>query len=100
MNNKNTMSAIFKTIDAYISSFPKEAQEILEQVRQTIKKIALKAEETISYGIPTFKLNGSYLVYFAAFKNHIGFTLLLQGTKHLKKHYQRTNKEKGLFSFH
>lgn len=62
----------FKTIDAYINTFPEEVQGILEKVRQTIQKAAPEATEAISYQIPTFKLFGN-LVHFAAFKNHIGF---------------------------
>ena len=62
----------FKTIDAYISTFPEEVQGILEKVRQTIQKAAPEATEAMSYQIPTFKLSGN-LVHFAAFKNHIGF---------------------------
>ena len=62
----------FMTIDDYISKFPKKIQEILEKLRQTIKNSAPKAEETINYQIPTFKLNGN-LLHFAAYKNHIGF---------------------------
>jgi uncharacterized protein YdhG (YjbR/CyaY superfamily) len=62
----------FKTIDEYISSFPPNIQKMLEQLRDAIKEIAPEAEETISYGMPTFKLNDN-LVHFAAFKNHIGF---------------------------
>ena len=62
----------FKTIDEYIATFPKNIQSILEEMRQTIRDSAPKAEEAISYQMPTFKLNGN-LVYFAAFKNHIGF---------------------------
>ena len=48
-------------------------QEILEKIRMTIRKATPDAEETISYQIPTFTLKGRYLVYFAAFKKHIGF---------------------------
>ncbi|MBN8877089.1 MAG: DUF1801 domain-containing protein [Sphingobacteriales bacterium] len=59
-------------IDEYISRFPKHVQTILEEVRSIIKKSAPEAEETIKYDMPTFTLNGN-LVYFAAFKNHIGF---------------------------
>jgi|SRR5688500_5009328 len=59
-------------IDAYIAGFPEDVQKKLEQIRATIRKAAPEAEETISYAIPTFKLNGN-LVHFAAFKNHIGF---------------------------
>ena len=62
----------FGTIDEYIKTFPEDVQRILEKIRQTIKKAAPAAEEAISYQIPTFKLNGTYVVYFAAFKNHIG----------------------------
>lgn len=62
-----------KDIDEYIAGFPSDTQEILEQIRLTIKKVVPEAEEAISYGIPTFNLNGTYLIYFAAYKKHIGF---------------------------
>jgi len=61
-----------KNIDEYIADFPPEIQEKLEKIRATIRKAAPKAEEAISYMIPTFKLHGN-LVHFAAYKNHIGF---------------------------
>lgn len=67
-----TNEAVTKDIDAYIASFPEDVRAILEKVRATIRKAAPGAEETISYRIPTFTLNGN-LVHFAAFKNHIGF---------------------------
>jgi uncharacterized protein YdhG (YjbR/CyaY superfamily) len=60
-----------KTVDEYIVSYPKEVIALLEQMRSTIKKAAPGAEECISYSIPAFKLNGM-LVWYAAFKNHIG----------------------------
>jgi uncharacterized protein YdhG (YjbR/CyaY superfamily) len=63
----------FVSIDAYIASFPEETQKILEDIRTTIRAATPDAEETISYNMPTFTLNGHYLVYFAAFKKHIGF---------------------------
>ena len=59
-------------IDEYIARFPSHVQESLEQIRVTIRKVVPEAEETISYGIPTFNLNGTYLIYFAAYKKHIG----------------------------
>jgi uncharacterized protein YdhG (YjbR/CyaY superfamily) len=61
-----------RNIDEYIAGFPPEIQEKLGTVRATIRKAAPKAEEAISYMIPTFKLHGN-LVHFAAYKNHIGF---------------------------
>jgi uncharacterized protein YdhG (YjbR/CyaY superfamily) len=61
-----------KSIDKYIANFPVESQVILQEIREVIKSIVPQAKETISYAIPTFKLNGN-LVHFAAYKNHIGF---------------------------
>lgn len=59
------------TIDEYIQTFPADVQTRLEQLRQTIRKAAPEASETISYGIPTFDLNGRHLVFFAGWKRHI-----------------------------
>jgi uncharacterized protein YdhG (YjbR/CyaY superfamily) len=61
-----------KDIDEYIASFPAGVQAILKKIRATIRRVAPDAAEKISYQIPAFTLNGD-LVYFAAFKNHIGF---------------------------
>jgi uncharacterized protein YdhG (YjbR/CyaY superfamily) len=61
----------YDTVNAYIAAFPKEVQSILKKIRATIRKAAPGADESISYGIPTYKLN-SPLVYFAAHKQHIG----------------------------
>jgi len=62
----------FKTVDEYIKNFPPDVQRILEKIRQTIRKAAPGAVETISYQMPGFNLDGKYLVYFSAWKNHIG----------------------------
>lgn len=61
-----------KTIDEYIANFPTNVQMLLKQIRQTVRQAAPDAEETIKYQMPTFTLHGN-LVYFAAFKKHIGF---------------------------
>ncbi len=61
-----------ENVDAYISGFPPEVQKLLVQMRSTIKKAAPTAEETISYAIPSYKLNG-LLVHFAGYGKHIGF---------------------------
>ena len=68
----DTRKEPIRTIDEYIAQFPREIQDLLQAVRRTIKESAPQAQETISYRIPTFKLNGN-LVHFAAFKDHIGF---------------------------
>ena len=72
------------TIDQYISAFSPEIQAILQKVRQTVRGAAPEAQETISYQIPAFKLNG-VLVYFAAFKKHIGFYPPISGDANLEK---------------
>jgi uncharacterized protein YdhG (YjbR/CyaY superfamily) len=68
-----TKSTAPRTIDDYIAEFPPAVQVILEKIRQTIRKAAPQADETISYQMPTFTLKGQYLVYFAAYKKHVGF---------------------------
>jgi len=62
----------FKDVDEYIAKSPKEIRKTLVEIRKTIHEAAPYATERISYGMPAFVLNGN-LVYFAAFKNHIGF---------------------------
>jgi uncharacterized protein YdhG (YjbR/CyaY superfamily) len=71
MNEMETKTAAAKNIDEYIAGFPPEVQAVLEKVRGTIRTAAPEAEETISYGIPTYKLNGRYVIYFAGYKKHI-----------------------------
>ena len=63
---------IYASMDEYIATFPKEVQDMLEEIRATIKATAPEAEEKISYHMPAFVLNG-YIAHFAAYKNHIGF---------------------------
>lgn len=67
-----TNAPVAKNIDEYIERFPEEVQIIMQKLRATIKEAAPGAEEVISYQIPAFKYHGM-LVYFAGYKNHIGF---------------------------
>lgn len=60
-------------IDNYINTFPQDVQVILQKIRSTIQALVPNATEVISYGIPTFDLNGKHLIHYAAFKKHIGF---------------------------
>jgi len=89
----------FKTVDEYIESFPSSVQNILEKIRLTIKKSAPDAIETISYQMPTFKLNGKILVHFAAWKNHIGFYPTPSGTEEFKKELSLFKGGKGSVQF-
>lgn len=76
-----------KNIDEYIDGFPKDTQNMLKQIRQTIKATVPQAEETISYGMPTFKLSGHYLIYFAGYKKHIGLYPVPANNKTFEKDF-------------
>jgi uncharacterized protein YdhG (YjbR/CyaY superfamily) len=88
-----------KDIDEYIAGFSVEVQKLLEKIRKTVKKAAPGAEETISYQIPTFTLKGKYLIYFAAFKNHIGLYPAPRGVEEFKKELSVYGGGKGTLQF-
>ncbi len=88
-----------KNIDEYIAAFPDDIQDMLEQIRATISKIAPTAEESIKYAIPTFVLNGRNLVHFAAFKNHIGFYPTPTGIESFQKELSKYKQGKGSVQF-
>ncbi|HZR23781.1 MAG TPA: DUF1801 domain-containing protein [Vicinamibacterales bacterium] len=87
-----------KTIDDYIDRSAPAAQPILRRVRATIAKAAPDATETISYGIPAFKLR-RIVVYFAAFKEHIGLYPPVKGHAALEKAAAPYAGEKGNLRF-
>ncbi|MEI6850303.1 MAG: DUF1801 domain-containing protein [archaeon] len=90
---------IAKNVDSYIKLYPKNIQKILKTLRRTIKSTAPKAEETISYGIPCYNYLGA-LVYFAAYKTHIGFYPTSSGVKNFKKELSNYETSKGTIKFH
>jgi uncharacterized protein YdhG (YjbR/CyaY superfamily) len=87
-----------RSIDEYIAAFSPEVQAILERIRLTISKAAPGAQEMISYRMPAFTLSG-VLVYFAAFKNHIGLYPPVKGDARLEKAISRYAGEKGNLRF-
>jgi uncharacterized protein YdhG (YjbR/CyaY superfamily) len=87
------------TIDEYIAGFPEGVRAVLEQVRATIRQAAPAAEEKISYAIPTFTLKKRPLVYFAAFKNHIGFYPTPTGSEAFKEDLAAYKTSKGSVQF-
>lgn len=87
-----------RTIDEYIVSFPEETQALLLQLRDTIRKAAPDAEESISYRMPAFKYNG-VLVYFAGYKNHIGFYPTSSGIEAFKEEVTNYKNSKGAVQF-
>lgn len=88
-----------KTIDQFISAYPPEVQTILQKIRVLIQKSVPEAEEAMSYGIPTFKLNGKNLVHFSAFKEHIGFYPTPTGIEKFKKELSAYDGAKGSVKF-
>lgn len=85
----------FATIDEYIASFPPDAQEKLRGIRTVIHQAVPDAEEAIRYGIPTFRLEGSNLVHFAAFRDHLSFFPTASGVEHFRKELSSYTLGKG-----
>jgi len=69
-----------KDIDEYIAGFPADIQSMLREIRETVRKTAPDAQETIKYDMPTFMLHGN-LIHFAAFKKHIGMYAVPRGVE-------------------
>ncbi|MDP9171106.1 MAG: DUF1801 domain-containing protein [Acidobacteriota bacterium] len=87
-----------KNIDEYIAAYPPDVQAILQRIRQTIRNTAPNAEETISYRIPAFTQDG-IVVYFAAFKKHIGLYPPVSGDPAIEKAIARYAGDKGNLRF-
>lgn len=85
-------------IDGYISNFPADVQAVLQEVRATIRRAASDAEEVISYQMPAFRQHG-ILVYFAAWKNHIGLYPPISSDKSIEKAIARYAGPKGNLQF-
>ena len=83
------MAAKPSSIDEYIAQYPKDVQKILQGIRATVRKAAPKSEEKVSYGIPTFSIDGKYLIYFAAHKNHIGVYPVPNKNERFEKEFAR-----------
>ena len=93
-----TKSVAPQNVDEYIQQFPAEVQLILQKLRSTIKTAAPKAEELISYKMPAYKSH-SMLVYFAGYKNHIGFYAAPTGHEAFKKELSVYKSGKGSVQF-
>ena len=89
----------YETVEEYIGSFPTEIQITLEQLRKAIKSNAPDAIESMSYGMPGYKLNNKPLVYFGGFKKHIGFFPTPNGIKTFEKELSKYKTSKGTAQF-
>ena len=86
-------------IETYIQQFPDEVQEILQTIRKLINDNAPGANEHFAYGMPAYKLYKKPLVYFAAFKNHIGFYATPSGHTEFKEELSKYRHGKGSVQF-
>ena len=93
------METCFKTVDEYIKSFPAHTQSLLHLVRSAIKRKVPEAVESIVYGMPAYKTNGRPLVYFAGYKNHIGFYALPSGQSEFAAELSIYKQGKGSVQF-
>lgn len=89
----------FTTIDEYISTFPADTQVILEKVRQVIRKAAPEAVETMSYGMPTFDLNGKHVVFFSGWKQHLSLYPLPAGDEAFQQKIAQFKRAKSTLQF-
>jgi uncharacterized protein YdhG (YjbR/CyaY superfamily) len=87
-----------ETIDGYIAGSPPHVQDLLAQVRATIREAAPDAQEMIKYRIPTFFLHEN-LVHFAAFKHHIGFYPTSSGISNFEDELSSYERTKGAVRF-
>ena len=86
-------------VDKYISNFIDDVKEKLIEIRALIKKFAPEAVESFSYGMPAYKTNGKPLVYFAGYKNHIGFYATPTGHKEFASELANYKQGKGSVQF-
>ncbi len=83
-----------QTIDAYIQSCPDDIRALLQRVREAVLEVAPDAEETIAYGMPSFKINGKRFIYFAAWKHHLGLYPIYKDEGPLEPELQPYRREK------
>ena len=92
MNNGNQ-------VDKYLSGFEGDVLERLNKMRKIIKKLAPEATEGIFYGMPGYKINGKPLVYFAGYKNHVGFYAIPNTHEKFAKDFAKYKQGKGSVQF-
>lgn len=88
-----------ESVDEYLSDFPEATRLILEKIRAVIKAVAPEAEESVSYGMPAYKLNGRPLVYFAGYEKHIGFYATPTGHAAFSEELSKYKQGKGSVQF-
>lgn len=87
------------SVEKFIEGFPGEVQAKLRDIRKAIVESAPGAEEGMGYGMPAYKLKGKPLVYFSAFKNHIGFYATPTGHVRFASELSKYKQGKGSVQF-
>ncbi|MDI9355697.1 MAG: DUF1801 domain-containing protein [Chitinophagaceae bacterium] len=93
------MNTTFRDVEEYIHSFPQDVQEILQKIRVIIKENIPEVSEQISYGMPAYKLYGKPLVYFGAYRHHIGFYATPSGHSEFAEELSHYKRGKGSVQF-
>ena len=88
-----------ETVASYFAKFPEASQKRMQQIRTLILEKAPEARESINYGMPAYKTNGKPLIYFAAFKNHIGLYATPSGHTHFADALSQYKQGKGSVQF-
>lgn len=88
-----------ETVASYLAKFPEASQKRMQQIRALILEKAPEAQESISYGMPAYKTNEKPLIYFAAFKNHIGLYATPSGHTHFADALSQYKQGKGSVQF-
>ena len=89
----------FVSINEYVSSLPENAQKAMSEIIATIKAKVPSAEESISYNMPAFKVNGEYFVHFSAWKKHIGMYPIPAGNEAFQKQIESYRSAKSSLNF-
>ena len=89
----------FANVDEYITNFEGETQKRLTEIRKLVREAAPEAVESISYGMPAYKIHGKPLVYFGGYKSHIGFYATPTGHKTFEKELSKYKQGKGSVQF-
>lgn len=87
------------SVDAYLKDFSGEVRKALDSIRATIREALPDGEETISYGIPVYKINGTYAIYFAGFKSHVSVYPIPPGSESFLKKIEPYQHGKGTLRF-
>jgi uncharacterized protein YdhG (YjbR/CyaY superfamily) len=93
------MATTFETVDEYLASFPADRRAVLQEVRDAMRRGAPGTEERISYGIPTFTLDGRYVIYFAGWKQHVSVYPIPQCDAALERDIDPFRAAKGTLRF-